>query len=245
MTERWPSGRRRTPAKGVRVKSPSRVRIPLSPPVRFGKSATYRIEADPAPHTVPHKTRTRTGLRVQGECFYSSKPVTILSELCDRCGTTLPRRRRQCRTRAGKTCPYCAALPAARCGGFRVSSLTAGTHAVSNRKHRYVGPQFHSVAFGRAYEDVINLTIAAPTVATTVAMASLGADYLLTFEGTSLCYSPDRNRKQIHFYTNAVDLQSRRQIAIPVWCSPCPDHDRHSKYASSVRRCSRGMTDDC
>ena len=30
--ERWPSGRRRTPAKGVRVKSPSRVRIPLSPP---------------------------------------------------------------------------------------------------------------------------------------------------------------------------------------------------------------------
>src|SRR5262249_17978085 len=33
--ERWPSGRRRTPAKGVRVKSPSRVRIPLSPPVEI------------------------------------------------------------------------------------------------------------------------------------------------------------------------------------------------------------------
>src|SRR6266702_2639766 len=33
--ERWPSGRRRTPAKGVRVKSPSRVRIPLSPPVQI------------------------------------------------------------------------------------------------------------------------------------------------------------------------------------------------------------------
>ena len=32
--ERWPSGRRRAPAKGVRVKSPSRVRIPLSPPVQ-------------------------------------------------------------------------------------------------------------------------------------------------------------------------------------------------------------------
>ena len=31
--ERWPSGRRRTPAKGVWVKSPSRVRIPLSPPI--------------------------------------------------------------------------------------------------------------------------------------------------------------------------------------------------------------------
>src|SRR5687767_15920759 len=31
--ESWPSGRRRTPAKGVWVKSPSRVRIPLSPPV--------------------------------------------------------------------------------------------------------------------------------------------------------------------------------------------------------------------
>ena len=32
-SERWPSGRRRTPAKGVWVKSPSRVRIPLSPPI--------------------------------------------------------------------------------------------------------------------------------------------------------------------------------------------------------------------
>src|SRR5277367_1466209 len=30
--ERWPSGRRRAPAKGVWVKSPSRVRIPPSPP---------------------------------------------------------------------------------------------------------------------------------------------------------------------------------------------------------------------
>jgi hypothetical protein len=30
--ERWPSGRRRTPAKGVSVKSASRVRIPPSPP---------------------------------------------------------------------------------------------------------------------------------------------------------------------------------------------------------------------
>ena len=32
QAERRPSGRRRAPAKGVRVKSPSRVRIPLSPP---------------------------------------------------------------------------------------------------------------------------------------------------------------------------------------------------------------------
>ena len=31
-SERWLSGRKRSPAKGVRVKSPSRVRIPLSPP---------------------------------------------------------------------------------------------------------------------------------------------------------------------------------------------------------------------
>ena len=31
-TERWPSGRRRSPAKGVEVKSFSRVRIPSSPP---------------------------------------------------------------------------------------------------------------------------------------------------------------------------------------------------------------------
>jgi hypothetical protein len=34
--ERWPSGRRRAPAKGVWVKSPSRVRIPPSPP--YGQS---------------------------------------------------------------------------------------------------------------------------------------------------------------------------------------------------------------
>ena len=32
ISERWLSGRKRSPAKGVRVKSPSRVRIPLSPP---------------------------------------------------------------------------------------------------------------------------------------------------------------------------------------------------------------------
>ncbi len=31
--ERWPSGRRRAPAKGVGIKSPSRVRIPPSPPL--------------------------------------------------------------------------------------------------------------------------------------------------------------------------------------------------------------------
>ena len=33
LTERWPSGRRRSPAKGVWVKSSSRVRIPPSPPI--------------------------------------------------------------------------------------------------------------------------------------------------------------------------------------------------------------------
>ena len=37
--ERWLSGRKRSPAKGVRVKSPSRVRIPPSPPdTRTGPS---------------------------------------------------------------------------------------------------------------------------------------------------------------------------------------------------------------
>src|SRR5437016_9189808 len=41
--ERWPSGRRRTPAKGVRVKSPSRVRIPLSPPIFPSKSKYYLV----------------------------------------------------------------------------------------------------------------------------------------------------------------------------------------------------------
>jgi hypothetical protein len=40
--DRWPSGRRRTPAKGVRVKSPSRVRIPLCPPV-FSPCDTSRV----------------------------------------------------------------------------------------------------------------------------------------------------------------------------------------------------------
>lgn len=44
--ERWPSGRRRTPAKGVRVKSPSRVRIPLSPPViSLCKTMSYAVPA--------------------------------------------------------------------------------------------------------------------------------------------------------------------------------------------------------
>ena len=34
LSERWLSGRKRSPAKGVRVKSPSRVRIPPSPPIK-------------------------------------------------------------------------------------------------------------------------------------------------------------------------------------------------------------------
>ena len=43
MPERWPSGRRRTPAKGVRVKSPSRVRIPLSPPASRPQRTRRRV----------------------------------------------------------------------------------------------------------------------------------------------------------------------------------------------------------
>src|SRR5690348_6615086 len=40
ISERWPSGRRRAPAKGVYgLKPVSRVRIPLSPPVQHGKGA--------------------------------------------------------------------------------------------------------------------------------------------------------------------------------------------------------------
>src|SRR3569832_232001 len=39
-TERWPSGRRRSPAKGVEVKSFSWVRIPSSPPSCFDLRAT-------------------------------------------------------------------------------------------------------------------------------------------------------------------------------------------------------------
>ena len=33
-SERWLSGRKRSPAKGVRANTPSRVRIPLSPPLK-------------------------------------------------------------------------------------------------------------------------------------------------------------------------------------------------------------------
>ena len=39
LWERWPSGRRRTPAKGVGIKSPSRVRIPPSPPFTHCRSS--------------------------------------------------------------------------------------------------------------------------------------------------------------------------------------------------------------
>ncbi len=41
--ERWPSGRRRSPAKGVYVKSVSRVRIPSSPPLSLVGSLPQRI----------------------------------------------------------------------------------------------------------------------------------------------------------------------------------------------------------
>jgi hypothetical protein len=43
--ERWPSGRRRSPAKGVYVKSVSRVRIPSSPPLFF-KSLVFLKNAN-------------------------------------------------------------------------------------------------------------------------------------------------------------------------------------------------------
>ena len=44
--ETWPSGRRRSPAKGVWVKSPSRVRIPSSPPLAFGANRPIHITQD-------------------------------------------------------------------------------------------------------------------------------------------------------------------------------------------------------
>ncbi len=53
--ERWPSGRRRAPAKGVWVKSPSRVRIPPSPPcicLRFAQCAPV-AQLDRAPGYEP------------------------------------------------------------------------------------------------------------------------------------------------------------------------------------------------
>src|SRR5580704_19773507 len=52
--ERWPSGRRRTPAKGVRVKSPSRVRIPSLPPDLLSVAVAGR-EGSPPP-TLPHES---------------------------------------------------------------------------------------------------------------------------------------------------------------------------------------------
>ena len=48
--ERWPSGRRRSPAKGVYVKSVSRVRIPSSPPLMCGIAAIGRWPAQHSPH---------------------------------------------------------------------------------------------------------------------------------------------------------------------------------------------------
>src|ERR1017187_6090383 len=51
--ERWPSGRRRAPAKGVRVKSPSRVRIPLSPPITSLRS--FQIVSKIAKNTEKHR----------------------------------------------------------------------------------------------------------------------------------------------------------------------------------------------
>src|SRR3989344_6328427 len=43
--ERWPSGRRRAPAKGVYAKSVSRVRIPLSPPsMKWGPKGPHFID---------------------------------------------------------------------------------------------------------------------------------------------------------------------------------------------------------
>src|SRR6185437_15735026 len=56
-TERWPSGRRRTPAKGVRVKSPSRVRIPLSPPDQAVTSTQST-----AAHSLVRKTKRNLSL---------------------------------------------------------------------------------------------------------------------------------------------------------------------------------------
>ena len=47
-TERWLSGRKRSPAKGVRANTPSRVRIPLSPP-HFLKSGRWLPQPDNAP----------------------------------------------------------------------------------------------------------------------------------------------------------------------------------------------------
>ena len=50
LTERWPSGRRRSPAKGVWVNSPSRVRIPPSPPELLkGPLVPLRVWVDPGP----------------------------------------------------------------------------------------------------------------------------------------------------------------------------------------------------
>ncbi len=48
-SERWLSGRKRSPAKGVRASTPSRVRIPLSPPYEFVVGAGLAREKNNAP----------------------------------------------------------------------------------------------------------------------------------------------------------------------------------------------------
>ncbi len=54
FSERWLSGRKRSPAKGVRANTPSRVRIPLSPPLIFldplrgSRNISSQIEFEPS-----------------------------------------------------------------------------------------------------------------------------------------------------------------------------------------------------
>lgn len=59
--ERWPSGRRRSPAKGVYVKSVSWVRIPSSPPLRH-KTGKFQ------PHRSPVPSHRRSALATVSAC---------------------------------------------------------------------------------------------------------------------------------------------------------------------------------
>ena len=64
-SERWPSGRRHSPAKGAYGPKPvSRVRIPLSPPdVPFTAAKSRCCDASPDPPHIPSRNRRPTRLR--------------------------------------------------------------------------------------------------------------------------------------------------------------------------------------
>ena len=78
--ERWPSGRRRAPAKGVWVKSPSRVRIPPSPPIglrthRFGSVPGFIANYVGVGGTTPERKRRRSRAVAKGRAAIGPRAI--------------------------------------------------------------------------------------------------------------------------------------------------------------------------